>query len=244
LGQKVFGIYAQFHQVDLTPQDVAFSCKARSANGELYFEVKFEGTCVVNKTRITEILQAGDPIETFVKKELTLEAQDISEKYGARDDRAFQKDLGDVVNPRKGGSVDCGPMILNRMSVRAHLPDEIEARDEIETVLDGLRGKIVLYASRGEDKKVKLLQSAYDIGMDFTHKDNASTLKAAEHASAMSKFIEDLEREDERDETILETAKMLRTKMLSRSDTLELSKGQTPEEPKPQARAEDPEDLN
>lgn len=179
IGQRLFGTYAQFYHIDMRPQQFSFSCDARSANGELYFKVQFDGTCISDNDRISELLHISDPLDAFVVKELTLQAQDLSESFDAEDDRIFQRQLQELLNPRHGPAFETGPMVLQRVRVTVHLPTELKARGEIEAVMRDLPAKIVLAVSRGESEKAGLLQSAHETWQKFKTINNDGTLDAA-----------------------------------------------------------------
>lgn len=246
LGQKILGTFTQFYHVDLTPQEVPFECDARSANGELYFRVIFDVVCAVKSDRVPELLQASDPLSTFIKKELQIEAQDVSEKYSAEQDREFQAELKLLLDPRRGGSLNTGPMIIQRLSLRAHLPGEVQAREEIASVLRDLPARVALSEARGDTETAKRLRNARSALLEADKVRRDETLGAAAQARAMGRIIRDAEENAEPDSDYVKLLKAEQKDMLKRSGVHVIGADghATPKTKNSPKSQDDPNDLN
>ncbi|WP_037309684.1 hypothetical protein [Ruegeria halocynthiae] len=246
IGQRILGTYAHFYHVDMTPQEVSFDSDVRSGIGELHFKVRFDVTCAVTKTRVSELLPVADPIAQFVKKALTDEAHSMAEKHDAMQDRAFQKELTEIVDPKRGGSLDCGPFHIQRAVIKVQLPEELKAESEIEAVMTGLPSKILLAQSRGEDGLVERLEKTLARFQKFQLIQNDVTLDTAKQAAEMTKLIQEAEREDDPDLVHIGLLKKARQNMITSPEmsgpgaTAAGSAGVN-ELPKP---SDDPDDLN
>ncbi len=152
-GERLLRKYKSFHQIDLREQSTSFSCKARSSTGEMYFTVKFDVTFRLKNDRIPEFLTSEITVKSAIEDVIVQEAQDISEAFEIENDRGYQAQLKEVLDPRFGGSQLVQLFDLVRVGIRAHVPEDVRAETEMLQKIKSLDQRIVTAEADGNKEE-------------------------------------------------------------------------------------------
>jgi len=191
-GERLLKKYKLYYHVDTTEQTRKFDCDARSATGEMYFKVSFNVVFRVKPDKAPELFNRSDAIEAFLRDEMVREAQDLSERFHAEDDRAFQQALKDIYDPRSGGGFLPGPFELLRVGVLAQVPEGVRATDEMLQKSKYLDQRIITAEADGNTEEADRLRRARAEGQDIWSRTAQVSIGTADNVAQMQKRINTL----------------------------------------------------
>lgn len=88
------------------------------------------------------------------------EAQDISEGFEIENDRGYQAQLKEALDPRFAGSQLVPMFDLVRVNLRAHVPDDVRAETEMWQKIKNLDQRIVTAEADGNKEEANRLREA------------------------------------------------------------------------------------
>ncbi len=126
----------------------------------MYFTVKFDVTFRLKNDRIPEFLTSEITVKSAIEDVIVQEAQDISEAFEIENDRGYQAQLKEVLDPRFGGSQLVQQFDLVRVGIRAHVPEDVRAETEMLQKIKNLDQRIVTAEADGNKEEANRLRDA------------------------------------------------------------------------------------